>query len=66
MAFQEISKNYLDVLAVKKLLHFLEFHCYYLLRVEQLCPPIFSLNLKDLKALVDAILALKLFALSVE
>ena len=47
-------------------LELLEFHCYYLVWVEQLSPNNLALYSKDLKALVWAILALKLFSLPLE
>ena len=60
-----ISKSYFDILIVQQLLHILEFHCCYLVRVEQLCPPInLVLHSKDLEALMFGRLASKLFALS--
>ena len=63
MAFQMISKNYLDILMVQQLLHYLEFH--YLLSLPgtgwaTVFPNNLALYSKDLKVALFPMSALKL------
>ena len=63
MAFQVISKNYLDTLIAQQLLHFFRIP---LLPSETVSSNNLALYLKDLKALLFPILALQLVASSLE
>ena len=58
--------NQSHVLMAQQLLHFLEFHNYFLVWVDKLHSPSIVIHLKDLKALVLTISFLELIALFLE